>query len=122
MKLSISTSFIALGAFLCAISDSVSGRALSQIRDSSSTNTTNTTTTVINDDTILNFALTLEHLENAFYSGALSTFTQEDFLSSGLPVWARGRFEEIAEHEKTHVEFLTAALGENATEPCNYSL
>lgn len=121
MKLSISTSFVTLAALLCVISESVSGRALSHTRDSTSTDSTNTTA-AINDDTILNFALTLEHLENAFYSGALSSFTQEDFLNSGLPVWARDRFEEIAEHEKTHVEFLTAVLGENATEPCNYSL
>jgi hypothetical protein len=75
----------------------------------------------IDDVTVLNFALTLEHLENAFYAGALSNFSHHDFVHDGLPVWARGRFEEIAAHEKSHVEFLSAALGPNATQPCNYS-
>ncbi|KAF9063300.1 ferritin-like domain-containing protein [Rhodocollybia butyracea] len=75
----------------------------------------------IDDTTILNYALTLEHLENAFYAGALSNFSQEDFVHDGLPTWARGRFVQVAAHEKTHVDFLSAALGPNATKPCTYS-
>ncbi|KAJ7117638.1 ferritin-like domain-containing protein [Mycena epipterygia] len=75
----------------------------------------------IDDATVLNFALTLEHLENAFYSGALAKFSEHDFKKAGLPSWARGRFAQVAEHEAAHVAFLSAALGDKATQPCNYS-
>ncbi|KAJ7180890.1 ferritin-like domain-containing protein [Mycena filopes] len=75
----------------------------------------------IDDATVLNFALTLEHLENTFYSGALAKFDAKAFEDAGLPPWARGRFEQIAAHEAGHVAFLSAALGDKATHPCNYS-
>jgi hypothetical protein len=75
----------------------------------------------IDDTTILNFALTLEHLENAFYSGALAKFDQKAFTDAGLPSFARGRFAQVAAHEASHVQFLSTALGKNATQPCTYS-
>jgi rubrerythrin len=74
------------------------------------------------DATVLNFALTLEHLENAFYQGALAKFDQKAFTAAGLPTYARGRFAQVAEHEKTHVKFLSDALGDKATQPCTYNL
>ncbi|KAJ6620553.1 ferritin-like domain-containing protein [Mycena sp. CBHHK59/15] len=76
---------------------------------------------MIDDATILNFALTLEHLENAFYAGALAKFDDKAFKKAGLPSWTRGRFAQIAAHEAAHVAFLSSALGANATQPCNYS-
>ncbi|KAF8954007.1 ferritin-like domain-containing protein [Flammula alnicola] len=75
----------------------------------------------IDDATVLNFALTLEHLENAFYGGALAKFDQQAFLNAGLPTFARGRFAQVADHEKTHVKFLSDALGAKATKPCTYN-
>ncbi|KJA17543.1 hypothetical protein HYPSUDRAFT_70652 [Hypholoma sublateritium FD-334 SS-4] len=72
------------------------------------------------DFTVLNYALTLEHLENAFYHQALDRFDEQAFLDAGLPSWVRGRFEQIAEHEATHVQLLSAALGDRATQPCAY--
>lgn len=66
--------------------------------------------------------MTLEHLENAFYSGGLAKYDQAAFVAAGLPVWSRGRFEQIAAHEATHVAFLESALGDAATAACNYSL
>ncbi|KAH8829855.1 ferritin-like domain-containing protein [Flagelloscypha sp. PMI_526] len=75
----------------------------------------------IDDSAILNFALTLEHLENAFYTGALAKFDEKAFTDAGLPPFARKRFVEIGEHEKTHVKFLSDALGDKATKPCTYS-
>ncbi|KAJ7091502.1 ferritin-like domain-containing protein [Mycena belliarum] len=75
----------------------------------------------VDDSTVLNFALTLEHLENAFYSGALARFSAHDFRKEGFSQWTRGRFEQVAAHEAAHVKFLSGALGDKATQPCNYS-
>ncbi|KAG1840191.1 ferritin-like domain-containing protein [Suillus subalutaceus] len=81
-------------------------------RDDSSTPT---------DIQILNFALTLEHLENAFYIQGLQKYTQQDFLDADLPTWARGRWDEISQHESTHVSFLESVIGDQAVQPCTYS-
>jgi len=75
----------------------------------------------ISDTQILQFALTLEHLENAFYSAGLAQFDAQTFEDAGFPFWVRGRFEEIAAHEAIHVATLTKALGSDATQACNYS-
>ncbi|KDR67493.1 hypothetical protein GALMADRAFT_79814 [Galerina marginata CBS 339.88] len=75
----------------------------------------------IDDTTVLNFALTLEHLENAFYQGALAKFDAKAFTDAGLPSFARGRFSQVAAHEQTHVKFLSDALGDKATKPCTYN-
>ncbi|KAG0694786.1 ferritin-like domain-containing protein [Suillus ampliporus] len=73
------------------------------------------------DIQILNFALTLEHLENAFYTQGLQKYTQQDFLDADLPTWARGRWDQIAQHESTHVSFLESVIGDQAVQPCTYS-
>lgn len=80
------------------------------------------TTTDI-DPTILNYALTLEHLEAAFYKTALDLYSAEDFAAAGYPWWVRYRLTEIASHETNHVTLLTGALeaaGANATAACTY--
>ena len=74
------------------------------------------------DTQILNYALTLEHLENTFYSQALGKFDAAAFEAAGYPSWVRGRFVEIGQHEAAHVAFLESVLGANATKPCTYSL
>ncbi|KAF8916046.1 ferritin-like domain-containing protein [Mucidula mucida] len=72
------------------------------------------------DTVILNYALTLEHLENAFYSEALSKYDDKAFTDAGLPSGARALFQQVAAHEQAHVDFLSKALGANATKPCTY--
>ncbi|KAJ9101673.1 hypothetical protein QFC21_003011 [Naganishia friedmannii] len=75
----------------------------------------------IDDVTILNYALTLEHLENAFYSQALNKMDAAAFESAGFPAWVRNRFAQICEHEASHVALLSGALGSAAVQPCEYS-
>ena len=73
---------------------------------------------------LLQYALTLENLENTFYSEALKKFDAEAFTKAGLPAFARGRFEQIAAHEKQHVALLSSAIsatGGAPVKPCNYS-
>lgn len=106
MKIS---SFIALAV---AIASSGTAWATPVKRDTSTPNTTE----------ILQFALTLEHLESTFYSQGLSTYSQQDFVDAGLEPWVYGRFKQIGEHEASHVELLTSALGSDAVAACNYSL
>ncbi|CCF50364.1 related to stress response protein rds1p [Ustilago hordei] len=73
------------------------------------------------DSVILNYALTLEHLENAFYRDSLATYDAAAFRAAGYPDWVRQRFIEIGGHEKAHVDFLTKALGDQATKECTYN-
>lgn len=73
------------------------------------------------DIQVLQYALTLEHLENAFYHDALAKFTADDFKNAGFPDWVRGRISQIAEHEASHVKLLSAALGAAAVKPCAYA-
>jgi len=75
------------------------------------------------DATILNYALTLEHLEAAFYRSGLDMYNAGAFNNANFPSWVRERFTEIANHERTHVEFLTTALkaaGATPVQECTY--
>ncbi|EIN06278.1 hypothetical protein PUNSTDRAFT_115574 [Punctularia strigosozonata HHB-11173 SS5] len=75
----------------------------------------------VDDTTVLNYALTLEHLENTFYAEGLAKYDAAAFKNAGFPDWVRGRVSQIAEHEASHVKFLSTALGNAATKPCTYN-
>lgn len=77
------------------------------------------------DEQVFNLALSLELLEREFYKHGLSRYSKEDFKKAGYPAWVRGRFEQIYEHERTHVQFLESALtaaGAEYVKPCEYIL
>lgn len=75
------------------------------------------------DAVILNYALTLEHLENAFYKEGLANFTAADFEAAGFGGAFYANLLEIQKDEQTHVDFLTAGLtaaGAAPVAPCTY--
>ncbi|KAF3914712.1 hypothetical protein AA313_de0207246 [Arthrobotrys entomopaga] len=76
------------------------------------------------DLTILQFALTLEHLENAFYKKAIAMMPESDFIAAGFTddYYSRG-LKYIVHDEEDHVRLLTAAItkaGGNPVEACTY--
>ncbi|KAL8927304.1 MAG: hypothetical protein Q9208_002481 [Pyrenodesmia sp. 3 TL-2023] len=78
----------------------------------------------ITDADILQYALTLEHLEDKFYREALDNFTQSDFADAGFDSTFYENLKEISADEMTHVSFLTAALTAAGAQPvaeCTYA-
>lgn len=76
------------------------------------------------DGDILNYALTLEHLEDTFYREALSKFSEGDFTKAGYSKTFYENLKEISYDEKTHVSFLTTALTAAGAKPvaaCTYN-
>jgi uncharacterized ferritin-like protein (DUF455 family) len=64
----------------------------------------------VTDADILNYALTLEHLEATFYARGLQNYTQADFVNAGYPDPFYDNLMRVASDEKEHVSFLTGAL------------
>ena len=61
---------------------------------------------------VLNYALTLEHLEYAFYRDGLAAFSAEDFTAAGYAPNVYDFFGEIRDHEREHVETLMSVIGD----------
>ena len=75
------------------------------------------------DAVILNYALTLEHLEAVFYANGLQNFTQAQFAAAGFDATFYRNLKEIASDEATHVDFLTKGLTAAGAQPvaaCQY--
>ncbi|KAI0313226.1 ferritin-like domain-containing protein [Amylostereum chailletii] len=74
----------------------------------------------IDDKTVVQFMLMLEHVENAFYHTYMDNFDDGAFAAAGLQPWVRGRFVQLLEHEDIHVRLLETALGNDAPVVCEY--
>ncbi|KZZ90838.1 hypothetical protein AAL_07064 [Moelleriella libera RCEF 2490] len=78
----------------------------------------------INDGIILNYALTLEHLEDTFYRQGLAKYSQQDFAAAGFDSTFYNNIKKVSADETTHVSFLTTALKAAGVAPvaeCTYN-
>jgi hypothetical protein len=66
---------------------------------------------------VLNYALTLEHLEYAFYRDGLQEFTAEDFSAAGYAANVYEWFGIIRDHEMEHVDTITKVITDLGGEP-----
>jgi rubrerythrin len=66
---------------------------------------------------VLNYALTLEHLEHAFYRDGLEEFTAEDFTAAGYSANVYDYFGMIRDHEQEHVDTITKVITDLGGEP-----
>lgn len=69
-------------------------------------NTNNGQSDVQNDIDVLNYALTLEHLEYAFYRDGLNQFANNGDFPDGV----RPRLLDIRDHEKDHVDTIIQVI------------
>ncbi|KAJ4268289.1 hypothetical protein NW762_002352 [Fusarium torreyae] len=77
----------------------------------------------LNDFDILQFALTLEHLEETFYREAFTTLSDEAFAPLGLSETSLSDIKAIGKTEEEHVVLLQSALagaGFKPVEECKY--
>ncbi|OJJ65249.1 hypothetical protein ASPSYDRAFT_128484 [Aspergillus sydowii CBS 593.65] len=78
----------------------------------------------VSDADILNYALTLEHLEAAFYEEGLKNYTKQDFMDAGMMETFYNNIKSVGMDEKSHEQFLTQALTKAGAKPvarCEYS-
>lgn len=66
---------------------------------------------------VLNYALTLEHLEYAFYRDGLAQFDAGAFTDAGYAPVVAEYLGLIRDHEQTHVETLTQVINDLGGEP-----
>ncbi|SCU80494.1 LANO_0B00298g1_1 [Lachancea nothofagi CBS 11611] len=77
----------------------------------------------LGDIDILQFALTLEHLENAFFKQGLSTWSVDEFVKANFTESFYSQLKYITHDEETHVLYLEAALktaGATPVAACSY--
>ena len=66
---------------------------------------------------VLNYALTLEHLEHAFYRDGLKAFTAADFTAAGYAANVYDYFGMIRDHEREHVDTIAQVITDLGGEP-----
>ncbi|PQK14991.1 hypothetical protein BB8028_0005g05090 [Beauveria bassiana] len=77
----------------------------------------------LSDFDILQFALTLENLENTFYQQGFARFPASDFAALGLDEQAINDLQQIGQTEAQHVGLLQSSLaqgGVQPVQPCEY--
>lgn len=77
----------------------------------------------LTDVDILQFALTAEHLESAFYTEGLAKFDANAFTAAGVSAGFRDNLAQIGKDEAAHVTFLSTAIsgaGGTPVQPCTY--
>lgn len=62
------------------------------------------------DESVLQLALYLEHLELALYTGGYENFTDAEYTAAGFPAGFRENVGVIASHEATHSATISAIL------------
>ncbi|KAL8650582.1 MAG: hypothetical protein Q9226_005087 [Calogaya cf. arnoldii] len=75
------------------------------------------------DESVLQLALYLEHLELSLYSGGFENFTDAEYTAAGFPPGFRHNVGVIADHEKTHSDTISTILtnaGKTPVPPCTY--
>jgi hypothetical protein len=65
-----------------------------------------------NDLDVLNYALTLEHLEHAFYRDGLASFTADQFATAGFDLAVVTNLTAFSNQELAHVEALTGVVAD----------
>lgn len=78
----------------------------------------------INDNNVLQYALTLEHLEAAFYNQGLTNLTETQFNNAGINGSIYMYLGMVRAHENTHVAALQVALSARGATPvqaCQYN-
>lgn len=66
---------------------------------------------------VLNYALTLEHIEATFYRMGMEQFDDADYLALGFQAGVRDYIGMIGEHEAAHVETLTGVINDLDGDP-----
>jgi hypothetical protein len=66
---------------------------------------------------VLNYALTLEHLEHAFYRDGLAQFSADDFTAAGYAAVVYDYLGLIRDHERDHVDTLVGVIEQLGGEP-----
>ncbi|KAK8174868.1 ferritin-like domain-containing protein [Phyllosticta citribraziliensis] len=77
----------------------------------------------LSDIDILQFALTAEHLESAFYAQGFAKFPAAQFKAAGLTDGDVQALQSIGQSESTHVSTLLSAIASSGAEPvqpCTY--
>jgi hypothetical protein len=81
------------------------------------------TQTNITDVDILQYALSIEHEEVAFYTAFMAAHGDQDFIAAGYEPYVRDRFLQILDNEQHHIDIVSAAItaaGEAPKSACNY--
>lgn len=75
------------------------------------------------DESVLQLALYLEHLEQSLYTGGFENFTDAEYTAAGFPAGFRANVGVIADHETTHASTISSILtsaGYTPVPPCTY--